>query len=264
MHNAKFIINAKKIFLGLSPFLVILCLWQGYVFFYPEMAWLIPSPSHTAQSFVLFVLDGTLVELLAISLSNLIPPFFIALLCATGIGTLMGVSKEADQVFYPFLSALNPIPSIAWLPFVMLFLGFSWAAIWVVIFISTFLKMIYAVRGGVQGVDIHYILLAKNLGFNKRKIITDVFLPCSLPQFITGIRISFGSAWRSLIGAEMLVVTLGGLGKYIWLAQWYFNFDKVIIGIVVIGVVGIIVEELFLKKVEKNTISKWGLKRGVD
>ena len=76
-----------------------------------------------------------------------------------------------------------------------------------------------------------------------------------------GLRLGFGSAWRSLVGAEMLVVTLGGLGKFIWMAQWYFDFDKVMAGIVLIGLISILVEQLVLGRLEKNILQKWGFNR---
>jgi len=57
----------------------------------------------------------------------------------------------------------------------------------------------------------------------------------------------------------MLVVTLGGLGKFIWMAQWYFDFDKVIVGIVIIAIISICTEKMILRKIEKQTLIKWGI-----
>jgi len=170
----------------------------------------------------------------------------------------MGINRTIYKIFYPILSVIYPVPSLAWLPFIILFLGFTREAIWSVIFISSFMKIIYNVIGGVQNINIEYILAAKNFGFNKPKIIFDVILPCALPQIITGLRVGFGSAWRSLIGAEMLVSTLGGLGKFIWMSQWYFDFDKVIAGIVVISLISIFIEEIIFKRLENNILVRWG------
>jgi ABC-type nitrate/sulfonate/bicarbonate transport system permease component len=117
--------------------------------------------------------------------------------------------------------------------------------------------MIYSIISGVRNINPNWIFAAKNIGLSKIKIIFKVIIPGALPEIMTGIRLGFGSAWRSMVGVEMLVITFGGLGKFIWNAQWAFAFDKVLIGIFAIAIVGLIMEELVFKKIEKLTIEKW-------
>lgn len=251
----------RKIVLGFIPFLTILIVWYVLSYFNQDLKWLVPSPLETVSSFLQLVTDGTLLKLISISIWNLIPPFIFAIVCAVTLGTVMAINRTIHKTFYPFLSAIYPIPSLAWLPLIILFLGFTREAIWSVIFISSFMKIIYNVIDGVRNVNIGYILAAKNFGFSKPKIVLNVILPCAFPQIITGLRMGFGSAWKSLIGAEMLVVTLGGLGKFIWMSQWYFNFDKVIAGLVVISIISIFIEEVIFKRLEKQTLIRWGFIR---
>lgn len=257
----RFIQLAKTILLGAIPFVVILIVWYSFHFANRSVSWLVPSPMETATSFFQLIKDGTLSGLVLTSLLNLIPPFILAAICAVFLGVIMGISGTAFKIFHPLLAAIYPVPSLAWLPFIILFMGFTREAIWTVIFLSSFVRIIYNVIGGVQNINIEYILAAKNFGFDKLKIVSDVILPCALPQIITGLRVGFGSAWRSLIGAEMLVVTLGGLGKFIWMSQWYFNFDKVMAGIVMISLISIIIEGVIFRRWEKNTLVKWGFIR---
>lgn len=261
MRKAKFTRLIKTIVLGSIPFLAILVAWYCFYYFNQNIKWLVPSPNAVVASFAQLISNGTLPALVFTSLLNLIPPFILAAICAVALGTVMGINKAVYSIFHPILSAFYPIPSLAWLPFIILFLGFTREAIWFVIFISSFVRIIYSVIGGVQNINIEYILAAKNLGFNKLKIIKDVILPCAFPQIITGLRLGFGSAWRSLIGAEMLVTALGGLGKFIWMSQWFFDFDKVIVGIATISLISIFIEEVIFKKLEKNTLIKWGFIR---
>ena len=251
----------KKVALGSIPFLALLIVWYVFYYFNENLKWLIPTPFEAISSFWQLTADGTLLGLVFISLLNLIPPFVFAIICAVALGTVMGINRTIRRIFSPFLSAIYPVPSLAWLPFIILFLGFTRWAIWFFIFISSFMKIIYHVISGVRHVNIEYILAAKNFGFSRMKTILNVILPCAFPQIITGLRVSFGSAWRSLIGAEMLVATLGGLGKFIWMSQWFFNFDKVIAGIIMISIVSIFIEEVIFKRLEKMTLVKWGLIR---
>ena len=150
---------------------------------------------------------------------------------------------------------------MALLPLIILFLGFTRQAIWCVVFISCFRRLIYNVIEGVSSVNQNWILAAKNFGLSRLEIIFKVILPGSLPHILTGIRMGFASAWRSLIAAEMLVVTFGGLGKFIWMAQWAFSFEKVFVGIIVIAIIGLLMEKFVFGKLEKITLIRWGFIR---
>jgi NitT/TauT family transport system permease protein len=251
----------KKIALGSIPFILLVVTWYLLYYFNQSVTKLIPSPWESILSFLQLLRDGTLFKLVGISLFNLIPPFILAVIFSVFLGVLMGRNKTIYKIFYPFLSAIYPIPSLAWLPFIILFLGFTRESIWFVVFLSSFIRMIYNVIDGVRNINPEYILVAKNFGYKESKIIINVVLPASLPYIITGMRLGFGSAWRSLVGAEMLVITLGGLGKFIWVSQWYFDFDKVVAGIVVISLISIIIENAIFRKLEKNTLEKWGFVR---
>ena len=251
----------RKIAFGAIPFLAIMIVWYFVYHFDQSATRLVPSPVETGSAFLRLMMNGTLPKLILASLLNLIPPFILAAVCAVAFGTMLGINRTVHKIFYPILSAIYPVPSLAWLPFIIMFLGFTRDAIWFVIFISSFVRMIYNVIGGVQNVNVEYVLAAKNLGFNKLKIVLDVILPSAFPQIITGLRVGFGSAWRSLIGAEMLVVTFGGLGKFIWMSQSNFSFDNVIAGIVVISAISILIEELVFKRLERSTLIKWGFIR---
>lgn len=251
----------KNIGLGVIPFLFILLIWfiSCYFNFLPK--WLIPSPFQTAKAFWELTTDGTLVHLVIMSIANAVPAFIFGLVFSVIMGMLIGMSATARKIFCPFLSAIYPIPSLVWLPLIILFLGFTRETIWCVIFISSFRRIIYNVIEGVRSVNQNWILAAKNLGLNRIEIIFKVILPGALPHIITGIRMGFTSSWRSLIAAEMLVVTVGGLGKFIWMAQWAFDFDKVFTGIIVISIIGLLIEKFIFEKLEKITLIRWGFIR---
>lgn len=233
--------------------------WQLLCTFGVLTPWVVSSPNQTFLSFIKIIGDGTLVKLLTVSFLNIFPAFILAVIMALILGILVGVNNTFRKMFSPFLSAIYLVPSLAWLPLIILFLGFTRQSIWAIIFISSFIRIIYNVIGGVRGVNQNWLLAAKNLELNKLDTIIKVIIPGALPQIISGIRIGFGSAWRSLIGAEMLVITAGGLGKYIWMSQWAFKSEQVLSGIITIALVGIIVEEFIFKKIEKITLVKWGM-----
>ncbi|MFA6397483.1 MAG: ABC transporter permease subunit [Candidatus Paceibacterota bacterium] len=249
------------ILLGAIPFLVIWVTWYLFYSFQIFPQWVIPSPSQTFFTFIHLIQDGTILHLILISFINIIPAFLIASIIAILLGVFIGTNSTVRKIFSPFISALYPIPSITWLPLVILFVGFTREAIWIVVFVSAFLRVIYNVTDGVRAINLNWILAGKNMGLNQFEIIYSIIIPGALPNIITGLRLGFASAWRSLIATEMLVASLGGLGKFIWYSQWTFSFDKVISGIIVIAVIGIAVEMLVFRPIERRTLIRWGMMR---
>jgi len=253
--------TAKNIGLGAIPFLIILLIWavSSYFNFIPK--WLIPSPFQTAKSFWELTINGTLSHLIVISAANAVPAFIFGLIFALIAGVLIGMSGIAKKIFFPFLSAIYSIPALVFLPLIVLFFGFTRGAIWCVVFIACFRAVLYNVIEGVSSVNQNWILAAKNLGLSKIETIFEVILPGALPHIMTGIRTGFASSWRSLIVAEMLVLSVGGIGGFIWLSQWSFSFEKVFAGIIVIAVIGFLMERFVFGKLEKITLVRWGLIR---
>lgn len=249
----------KNFLLGSSLFLSIIVLWYLLSALNVVPSWFLPGPLKTFATFWKLVWDGTLGGLILISLINIIPAFFLAVLCSLILGIFIGMNETFRKIFSPLISAIYLIPSLAWLPLIILFLGFSRSSIWAIVFISSFVRIIYNVIGGVRGINQNWLLAAKNMELDRWETVFKIILPGAFPQILSGIRIGFGSAWRSLIGAEMLVVTAGGLGKYIWMSQWAFKFDQVFAGLIMIGLVGILAEQYIFRQIEKRTLIKWGM-----
>ena len=248
----------KNVLLPLIPFLLLIAFWSLAYYFSTSTRWLIPSPLKTADTLITLVLSGTLVKLVYISALNIFPAFFASLIFAVVVGVIIGINTNVRKSLLPFISSFYAIPSIAWLPFIILFFGFTRQSIWIVVFFAGFLRIIYSIISGVRNINFNWILAARNFGLNKKEVVYKIIIPGIMPDIITGAKLGFNSCWRSLIGAEMLITTFGGLGKFIWLAQWTFDFDKVFAGIAVIALIGIATEIFIFRWVEKITLMRWG------
>jgi len=249
----------KEILLASIPFLFILFLWNLVVYFNWMPNWFLPSPLKVILTFRELIKDGTIVKIIIDTVSNLVPPYLVAVVVSIVFGILIGTNTTIRKIFFPLISTLYPIPSLAWLPFIIIIFGFTRLSVWVLLFISSFLKMIYNMIAGVRNINTIWILVAKNLGLNRWQTIFKVIIPGAFPNIITAMRIGFGSIWRSVIGAEMLVIGAGGLGKFIWTAQWTYSFDKVLVGILLIAIIGLTIETIVFKKIEAITLEKWGI-----
>jgi len=249
----------KDILIASIPFILIYIIWIFVVRFNLMPKWFLPSPYKVFITFIDSIKDGTLAKIIGDTVYNLIPPFLISVIASIIFGVLIGTNTLLRKMFFPFIVSLYPIPSLAWLPFIIIIFGFTRQSVWILLFISSFLKMIYSMISGVRNVNSIWILVAKNLGLTKWQIIFKVIIPGALPEIITGIRIGFGAIWRSVIGTEMLVTGAGGLGKYIWTAQWTYSFDKVLVGILLIAIIGLSIESVVFKNIENLTLKKWGI-----
>jgi NitT/TauT family transport system permease protein len=249
----------KEMLLACIPFLFIFILWDVAVYFNWIPNWFLPSPLKVILTFRELIKDGTITKIIVDTVSNLVPPYLFAVVASIVFGILIGVNTTIRKILFPFISTLYPIPSLAWLPFIIIIFGFTRLSVWILLFISSFLKMIYNMIAGVRNINTIWILVAKNLGLNRWQTIFKVIIPGALPNIITAMRIGFGAIWRSVIGAEMLVIGAGGLGKFIWTAQWTYSFDKVLVGILLIAVIGLTIETIVFKKIEAITLEKWGV-----
>lgn len=248
----------KNILLGVVPFLLVAGAWSLISHFAIVPRWIIPSPMATLYQFWELMASGELIKLAWVSLQSAMAGFILAATVAIVLGIIVGIYPTARKMFMPFFSAVYIVPSLAWLPLIVIIFGFSRSAIICLIFMSSFKKIIYSVINGVRSVNISWILAGRNIGLSRGEVIYKIIFPASLPHIITGLRLGFGSAWKSLVGAEMLVAGTNGLGRFIWNAQWFFAFDQVFAGIITIALIGVLVEQLVFRPLEDKILVRWG------
>ncbi|MFA6426940.1 MAG: ABC transporter permease [Candidatus Magasanikbacteria bacterium] len=250
----------KKIFYPLVPFLLLFTAWSVITYLQLVPSYLLPSPLAVISVFFRLLKEGTLYLIVSKSLLNCLPPYLLSIIVAFLVGLFVGTSKVRQSMILPLISFFYPIPSLAWLPMIIIMTGFTQWSVWILVFISSFLKIVLNMITGIQNINPHWILAAKNLGMSKMGVLFKVVIPGALPNIVIGLRMGFGSSWRSLIGAEMLVTGVGGLGKYIWMSQWSFDLDQVLTGIITIAAIGLICELLIFKKLELVMFKNWEMK----
>jgi len=152
-------------------------------------------------------------------------------------GLAMGASDPVRRSLEPIVSALNSTPKLALLPMLMLFTGLSETARIVPIALTCFIVLAIHGLDAVRGVNRAYVELARNYGAGGRAMLRRVYLPASLPQMFTGLRIALGRALVITISVEM-VSSSNGLGSMIWQAWQTFSTDKLYIGVFTAAVLG--------------------------
>ncbi len=166
------------------------------------------------------------------------------LAAAVGIptGFVIGRSTFMASMVNPIVSLLKPVSPLAWLPIgLLVFKAAHPAAIWS-IFICSIWPMIINTAAGVQRVPQDYMNVARVLNLSEWKIFTKILLPSVLPYMLTGVRLAIGTAWLVIVAAEMLTGGVG-IGFWVWDEWNNLNVPHIIIAIVVIGVVGLLLEQ---------------------
>ncbi len=179
------------------------------------------------------------------SLKRVAIGFGVAALVGIPLGFVIGRFAFMNSMLEPIISILRPVSPLAWLPIgLMVFKAADPASTWT-IFICSIWPMILNTAQGVQRVPQDYLNVARVLNLSEFRIITKILFPAVLPYMLTGIRLSIGTAWLVIVAAEMLT---GGVGIGFWVWDEWNNLkvEHIIIAIFVIGIVGLLLEQLLL------------------
>lgn len=183
--------------------------------------------------------------------------FGLAALAGIPLGFMIGRFKFLAGMCNPVISLLKPVSPLAWLPIgLLVFKSADPAAIWS-IFICSIWPMIINTAVGVQRVPQDYMNVARVLNLSEWKIFTRILLPSVLPYMLTGVRLAIGTAWLVIVAAEMLTGGVG-IGFWVWDEWNNLNVPHILIAIVVIGVVGLILEQALVALATSFTYEEAG------
>jgi len=195
---------------------------------------------------------GRLQKNILISLWRVLAGWSLAFVTAIPVAFLMGWYNKFKNIVDPWLQFLRTIPPIALIPLVILFMGVGEQAKIVVIFITSFLVMVVTIYQGVRNVDLTLVKAAYTFGASDLDILFRVIVPASFPYILVAARLGISTGLTTLIAAELTGTTYG-LGNMIQEAQLYFRMDKVMLGIICIGLIGFTLDRVLLYAEKKLT-----------
>jgi len=179
------------------------------------------------------------------SLERVAVGFGLAAVVGIPMGFILGRFTFINRMVNPLVSLLRPVSPLAWLPIgLLVFKAANPAAIWT-IFICSIWPMIINTAVGVQRVPQDYLNVARVLNLSEWKVMTKILFPAVLPYMLTGVRLSVGTAWLVIVAAEMLTGGVG-IGFWVWDEWNNLNVKHIIIAIFVIGIVGLLLEQLLV------------------
>jgi NitT/TauT family transport system permease protein len=206
-----------------------------------------------------WLLSGELLHDALTSVTRIAIGFGIGAGLALPLGLVMGARPLVYELFNPVLQLLRPIPPIAYIPLAILWFGLGNPPAYFLISLGAFFPVLMNTIAGVRNVDAIYLRAARNLGAGEWTLFRRIMVPAAMPYILTGIRVGIGVAFIVVIVAEMIAVN-AGLGYRILEAREYFWSDKVIAGMITIGICGLGID-LFMARLN-GWLLRWH--RGVE
>lgn len=218
----------------------------------------VPSPSSVWQAFVTTATDGyrgeSLLAHLMISLRRVIIAFVIAVALAVPFGILVGINRRLEAILEPLINFYRVLPPLAYYTLLIIWLGIGESPKVTLLLLAAFPPLFIAVIQGVRSVSVDRINAALSLGASNRSVMRYVVLPSILPDFFTGLRVSIGFTYTTLVAAEM-VAAQAGIGWMVLDASRYMRSDVVFMGIIVMGITGVALDTL--AKVAEHKFVPW-------
>jgi NitT/TauT family transport system permease protein len=244
---------------GFSSFLVIIGIWSllSYGGFINPL--FLPAPDLVIKTAVGMFQSGDIFFDIGISFYRVVMGFLLAALIGVPLGMLMGTLRIMEGMFEPMIGFIRYMPASAFIPLFILWIGLGETEKMAVIFFGTFFQLTLMVMDVVKNVQHELIEVSYTLGANRFQLFTKVLLPASLPGIVDTLRITFGWAWTYLVVAE-IVGAANGLGYMIMQSSRYLKPEKIIVGILIIGLLGLVMDLIF-KFIYKASFS-WMRKEG--
>ena len=224
---------------------------------FPKLS--LPSPFAVGQTIIELILDFTLIEGTALTLWRLFIGFMTSITLGMSIGLLMIKFPQFGKTMSSFAVGLQSFPSIAWIPFAILLIGFNDFGILFVVIMSSIFSVMLSTYTGIRNVPPIYLRAAKNMGAKGFSLFRHVLIPAATPSLINGMRQAWSFAWHALIGAEMLITTLVGLGYILSVGREFSNMSQIIATMIVIFAIGLIFDRIVFIKIEEKVRDRWGL-----
>lgn len=249
--------NLRRMVVQVLFFGALFGVWQLVTSFGVLNEMFFPSPGQVAQTLWRGFQDKSLILATSASLNRFFVGYCISLLIGVPLGLLLGRVRWLDDTLGAAALGLQAMPSICWLPLAVLWFGLSEVAMQFVIIMGSLLALTLATRDGVKAIPHLYIRAGQTMGARGWKLYANVVLPASLPGILTGAKLGWSFAWRSLMAAEMLYVS-AGLGSTLTMGRELHDMATVVSAMVLIMAIGLLFGNLVLGNLEQFIRVRWG------
>ncbi|MDP1808292.1 MAG: ABC transporter permease [Actinomycetota bacterium] len=239
--------------------ILVVLMWQAALKLGHYKEYLYPSPGSVLKSLSEGFADGTFARGIAMSLKRILIGFGFSIVVGTLLGFLIGRVKLLEETVGFLVLGLQALPSICWLPIAILWFGLSERAVIFVVIMGALLSITIATTDGVKNIAPVYLRAAKTMGAKGWRLYLDVLAPAALPAIISGSKLGWSFAWRSLMAGELLFITGGGLGFLLQSGREMNDMSRVMAVMAVIIIIGLVVDRAVFAPLETKIRRRWGL-----
>ncbi len=249
----------KKTRSYIISFAVLVILWELLAVsgLFPES--LFPSPVRTAEALGRRISSGALLLDIGASMYRFFIGYITSVVAAVILGLLLGWFAKAWRYVDPVVQFLRPISPVAWLPFIVLWVGIGDVPAIVIIFIAAFFPVLLTTVTAVGNIDPVYLKISDNFGLGRTQTLLGIVFPAIFPQIANALHIAVGTAWIFLVVGEM-AGSQSGLGYLITDARNNLQTDTLMAAIIVIGIIGIVLD-LLIRHAQQQVEHIWGFSR---
>lgn len=214
--------------------------------------WISRDPMYGISIFTEEYYAHILVSLIRIGIA-----FFSATILGVPLGLMLGWSERFREYVFPVFETLRPVPILAWVPISIILFNGSEVSVIFLTFIAAFFVTTLNTMQGVRSIDETYIRAGASLGASSKQVFWDVIIPGSLPSIFTGLQISIGVSWFSLVAAEMVSGEYG-LGYIINTSYTKIQYPTIAIGMFTLGIVGYVSSSII--RMIGDVLMRWRLR----
>jgi len=223
---------------------------------------LFPTFSATVVAFWEGLKSGVLFQRTGYSLRLLLEGYAVGLACAALLTALATATRIGTDLLETLTAMFNPLPSIALLPLALLWFGLGQLSLIFVLVHAVLWSVALNTHSGFRDVSETLRMVGRNYGLKGVRYVTQILVPAALPSILTGLKIGWAFAWRTLIAAELVFgvsTGSGGLGWYVFENKNQLETANVFAGLFTVILVGLLVENLVFRTIERATLRRWGM-----
>ena len=251
---------------GLRKAVVLIALaaiWQGYAIWLGNEL-LLPTFTQTVAALWSDLASGRLPAAAVVSIKVLLQGYAAGLVLAAILTALATTSRIGSDLLEVLTAMFNPLPSIALLPLAMIWFGLGDASIIFVLIHAVLWSVALNTHAGFRSVSPTWRMVGRNYGLGQIAYVRSILIPGAFPSILTGLKIGWAFAWRTLIAAELVFGSSsggGGLGWYIFEKKNALEIPSVFAGLLTVILLGLLVENLVFRTAERLTVQRWGMQQ---
>jgi len=241
--------------------LVLALMWEGYARVLDNPL-LFPTLTATVSALLASTRSGELPRAIAYTLTLLLEGYVLGLVCAALLTALASVSKIGADLLEMLTSMFNPLPSIALLPLALIWFGLGNGSVIFVLVHAVLWSVALNTYAGFRALSPTLRMVGQNYGLSSIGFITKILIPGAFPGILTGLKVGWAFAWRTLIAAELVFGVSsgsGGIGWFIFEHKNQLLIPEVFAGLLTVILFGLFVEHVIFRTIEERTVRRWGM-----